>query len=62
MFLSDLEYKKFLNERENPVKLDQVPIEQLIKEIDEKEKNAESKLLHVNKRKRSITELGQVST
>lgn len=31
-----------MSERENPQKLDQIPMEQLIKEIDEKEKMIES--------------------
>lgn len=38
----DHEYKKFLSERENPQKPDLIPMEQLIKEIDEKEKMVES--------------------
>lgn len=38
----DHEYKKFLSERENPQKPDLIPMEQLIKEIDEKEKMIES--------------------
>ncbi|OZC10210.1 hypothetical protein X798_02800 [Onchocerca flexuosa] len=38
---TDHEYKKFLSERENPQKIDPVPLEQLIREIDEKEKMVE---------------------
>ncbi|CAG9534668.1 unnamed protein product [Cercopithifilaria johnstoni] len=38
---TDHEYKKFLSERENPQKPDLVSMEQLIKEIDEKEKMIE---------------------
>ncbi|VDK73319.1 unnamed protein product [Litomosoides sigmodontis] len=38
---TDHEYKKFLSERENPQKPDLIPMEQLIKEIDEKEKMIE---------------------
>ncbi|EFO23381.2 hypothetical protein LOAG_05102 [Loa loa] len=38
---TDHEYKKFLSERENPQKPDLIPVEQLIKEIDEKEKMVE---------------------
>ncbi|VDO43302.1 unnamed protein product, partial [Brugia timori] len=39
---ADHEYKKFLSERENLQKPDPIPMEQLIKEIDEKEKMLES--------------------
>uniref|UniRef100_A0A0R3RR04 Smg4_UPF3 domain-containing protein n=1 Tax=Elaeophora elaphi TaxID=1147741 RepID=A0A0R3RR04_9BILA len=38
---TDHEYKKFLSERENPQKPEIIPMEQLIKEIDEKEKMIE---------------------
>ncbi|KAL3989930.1 hypothetical protein ACH3XW_29640 [Acanthocheilonema viteae] len=38
---TDHEYKKFLSERENPQKPDLISMEQLIKEIDEKEKMIE---------------------
>uniref|UniRef100_A0AAF5PKF6 Smg4_UPF3 domain-containing protein n=2 Tax=Wuchereria bancrofti TaxID=6293 RepID=A0AAF5PKF6_WUCBA len=38
---ADHEYKKFLSERENLQKPDPIPMEQLIKEIDEKEKMLE---------------------
>ncbi|VDM50119.1 unnamed protein product [Toxocara canis] len=37
---ADLEYKKFLDELENPIKPAIVPLEQRIKEIEMKEKNA----------------------
>uniref|UniRef100_A0A915PTK7 UPF3 domain-containing protein n=1 Tax=Setaria digitata TaxID=48799 RepID=A0A915PTK7_9BILA len=38
---TDHEYKKFMSERENPQKPDPISMEQLIKEIDEKEKMIE---------------------